>query len=112
MIAADTARLAAQRAAPANKRANRQPLTVGPSPDASARILAQWGRVSPVRSPPFVLGAVVGWFVGLSAGRGPYEAIARAVRRVGEHPGVQGTAGVISARAGVLLSAARRRPQA
>lgn len=63
-------------------------------------------------SPAFVLGAVVGWFVGLSAGREPYEALARAVRSVAEHPGVQGTAGVISARATVALAAVRRGPQA
>ncbi len=49
---------------------------------------------------PFMLGAGVGYVLGTRAGRERYEQIARAYRRVADHPTVQGAAGVARAKAG------------
>lgn len=49
---------------------------------------------------PFLLGAGAGYVLGARAGRERYEQIARAYRRVADHPSVQGAAGVARAKAG------------
>lgn len=54
---------------------------------------------------PFLLGAGVGYVLGSRAGRERYEQIARAYRRVADHPSVQGAAGVARAKAGDAVQA-------
>jgi hypothetical protein len=51
----------------------------------------------------FLLGAAVGYVLGARAGRGRYEQIVRAYRKVADHPAVQGAAGVARAKVGELL---------
>ena len=47
---------------------------------------------------PFVLGAATGYVLGARAGRERYEQLARAYRRVADHPATQGAAGVAKAK--------------
>lgn len=54
---------------------------------------------------PFLLGAGVGYVLGSRAGRERYDQIARAYRRVADHPSVQGAAGVARAKAGDAVHA-------
>ncbi len=46
----------------------------------------------------FLAGVATGYVLGSRAGRQRYEQIARNYRRFADHPAVQGTAGVVSAR--------------
>ncbi|HTK63358.1 MAG TPA: hypothetical protein VL595_13320 [Pseudonocardia sp.] len=55
---------------------------------------------------PFVLGAATGYVLGARAGRERYEQLARAYRRVADHPATQGAAGVAKAKVVDAVSAA------
>ncbi|RLK55272.1 hypothetical protein SAMN04487818_104425 [Actinokineospora terrae] len=46
----------------------------------------------------FLVGAAVGYVLGAKAGRGRYEQIVRAYRRIADHPAVQGAAGIARAK--------------
>lgn len=46
----------------------------------------------------FLVGAAVGYVLGTKAGRGRYEQIVRAYRRIADHPAVQGAAGIARAK--------------
>ncbi|WP_156893242.1 hypothetical protein [Actinokineospora enzanensis] len=48
----------------------------------------------------FLVGAGVGYVLGAKAGRGRYEQIVRAYRRIADHPAVQGAAGIARAKLG------------
>ncbi|WP_169735428.1 hypothetical protein [Actinokineospora inagensis] len=46
----------------------------------------------------FLVGAGIGYVLGAKAGRGRYEQILRAYRRITDHPAVQGAAGIARAK--------------
>jgi hypothetical protein len=52
----------------------------------------------------FVLGAATGYVLGARAGRERYEQLARAYRRISDHPAVQSAAGVVRERATGVVS--------
>ncbi len=54
-----------------------------------------------------VVGLAVGYVLGTRAGRQRYEQIARAARRLKDHPTVQSTAGILGAQATDLANRAR-----
>lgn len=47
---------------------------------------------------PFAFGAAAGYVLGARAGRERYEQLARAYRKVADHPAAQGAAGVAKAK--------------
>jgi hypothetical protein len=47
-----------------------------------------------------LLGAAIGYVLGARAGRGRYDQIVRAYRRLADHPAVQGAAGIVRAKVG------------
>jgi hypothetical protein len=55
---------------------------------------------------PFVFGAAAGYVLGARAGRERYEQLARAYRKVADHPATQGVAGVAKAKVVDAVSAA------
>ena len=47
---------------------------------------------------PFMVGAATGYVLGAHAGRERYEQLARAYRRIADHPAVQTAAGIAKAK--------------
>lgn len=48
----------------------------------------------------FLIGATVGYVLGAKAGRGRYDQIVSAYRKIADHPAVQGAAGIARAKVG------------
>lgn len=55
---------------------------------------------------PFMVGAATGYVLGAHAGRERYEQLARAYRRIADHPAVQTAAGIAKAKVDAASNAA------
>lgn len=55
----------------------------------------------------FLLGAAVGYALGVVAGHQRYDQIKRTYQRIADHPAVQGAAGVVRARVEVTVNGGR-----